>query len=106
MENKSNFTPNKEHFLNVVCSHLKSGEGPENEKRRSEQMRAMLRALKKEDMASVILVDSNTSDLYRKDIEKTAVKGAVLVDSVIHEEGFQNVIPSKHNECFLYRVLF
>jgi len=103
LENKSNVTPNKEHFLNVICSHLKSGEGPENENRRSEQMRSMLRALNKEDMPSVILVDSNTSDLYRKDIEKTEVKDAVLVDNVIHEEGFQNIIPSKHNECFKMR---
>jgi hypothetical protein len=54
-------------------------------------------------MASVILVDSNTSDLYRKDIEKTEVKDAVLVDNVIHEEGFKNVIQSKHNECFKMR---
>jgi hypothetical protein len=66
-------------------------------------MRSMLRALNDEDMASVILVDSNTSDLYRKDIEKTEVNDAVLVDSVIREEGFQNIIQSKHNECFKMR---
>ena len=103
LENKSNFTPNQEHFLNVICRHLKSGEGYQNEKRRSEQMRSMLRAFNKEEMASVILIDSNTSDLYRKDIEKTEVKDAVLVDNVIDEEGFQNIIPSKHNECFKMR---
>ena len=59
-------------------------------------MRSMLRALNKEDMASVVLVDSNTSDLYRKDIERKEVNDAVLVDSVIREEGFQNIIQSKH----------
>jgi len=95
--------PEQETFMNITCSHLKSGEGVQNEKRRAEQMREIIRLAKVNNERSVILLDSNTSNLYRADIEKSGDKDALLLDVVLQEAGFQNIIPSKGNECFKMR---
>lgn len=95
--------PDQERFINISCSHLKSGEGIENEKRRAELISDIIRLTEAYNEPSVILIDSNTSDLYRADVEKLGDKDAVLVDVVLQEAGFQNIVPIKGNECFKMR---
>jgi hypothetical protein len=95
--------PDEKRFITIICSHLKSGEGVQNEKRRVDQIRDIIRFTKSNNEPSVILIDSNTSNLYREDIEKLGHKDTVLVDTVIQESGFQNIIPTKGNECFKMR---
>jgi len=56
----------EETFINVICTHLKSGEGLENEKKRVKQMSALLKLVNDQNEPSVILLDSNTSNLYRE----------------------------------------
>ena len=95
--------PDQEKFINIICSHLKSGEGVKNENRRAEQISEIIRLAKVNNEPSVILLDSNTSNLYRTDIEKSGDKDAILVDVVLQDAGFQNIIPTKGNECFKMR---
>lgn len=95
--------PDQQMFINIIGSHFKSGEGVKNEKRRAEQISDLIRLAKVNNEPSVILLDSNTSNLYRTDIEKSGDKDAILVDVVLQEAGFQNIIPTKGNECFKMR---
>jgi hypothetical protein len=100
---RSKLESNTTTFLSVICSHLKSGEGSNNEKRRVESISNILKVAKENKRASIILLDSNTSDLYRKDIEELGTNDVSFVDDVIHAAGFKNVIPTKGNECFKMR---
>jgi len=100
---KNNMQSNNSDLLNVICSHFGSGEGIRNEKIRVKDLKEILKVANQSDAASVILVDSNTSDLYRKDIEKYGPEDVILVDDVIHEAGFENIVPTKGNECFKMR---
>jgi len=95
--------PGQEKHINIICSHLKSGEGVTNENRRAKQISDIIRLTEVNNEPSVILLDSNTSDLYREDIEKLGDKDAILVDVVLQEAGLQNLIPIKGNECFKMR---
>jgi hypothetical protein len=99
----TNMSKNGTDLLTVICGHLNSGEGVENETRRVEQLRILLKTAKENDGVPIILIDSNTSDLYRKDIEKSGYKNVTLVDSLIHEAGFKNIVPTKGNQCFKMR---
>lgn len=90
-------------FLTVVCSHLKSGEGSENEKKRVNQISNILKIANQNSEASVILVDSNTSNLYKTDMEKSGTNDVLFVDDVLHQAGFKDIIPVKGNECFKMR---
>jgi hypothetical protein len=90
-------------LLTIICGHLNSGEGVENESRRVEQLRILLKTASEHDGVPIILIDSNTSDLYRKDIEKSDIKNVALVDTLIHEAGFKNIVPTKGNQCFKMR---
>jgi hypothetical protein len=100
---KNNVKSNNSDLLNVICSHVRSGEGITNEKIRAHQLNEILKVANQGESASVILVDSNTSDLYRKDIKQSGPKDVILVDDVIHEAGFKNIVPTKGNECFKMR---
>jgi len=95
--------PGQQKHMNIICSHLKSGEGVTNENRRAKQISDIIRLTKVNNEPSVILLDSNTSDLYREDIKKSGDKDAILVDVVLQEAGLQNLIPIKGNECFKMR---
>jgi len=90
-------------FINIVCTHLRSGEGMENEKIRFDQLSKILNLLNNQNEPSVVLLDSNTSNLYKEEILKTNPNDTVLVDNVIKETGFQNIIPNQGNECFKMR---
>ena len=90
-------------FINIVCTHLRSGEGMENEKIRFEQLSKTLNLLNNENEPSVVLLDSNTSNLYKEEIQKTNPNQTILVDNVIKETGFENIIPTQGNECFKMR---
>ena len=90
-------------FINIFCTHLKSGEGLENEKRRVEQMSVLLELANDLNEPSVILLDSNTSNLYREEIQKFNQNETNLLDIAVKEFGFQNIIPTKGNECFKMR---
>jgi hypothetical protein len=89
--------------LGIICSHLKSGEGIENEKRRVNQISSILKIASENKGNNIILIDSNTSDLYKKEIEELGTKDVRFVDDVIHEAGFKNIVPIKGNECFKMR---
>ena len=93
----------KPKFVNIICTHLKSGEGFENEKRRVEQMSELLRLANDQNEPCVVLLDSNTSNLYKEEILKSNPNEINLVDNIIEENGFHNVIPTKGNECFKMR---
>jgi len=95
--------PDQQKYITITCSHLKSGEGIINEKRRAEGISDIVRITEAYKEPSVILIDSNTSDLYREDIEKLGDKDSVLVDNVLQKAGFQNIVPIKGNECFKMR---
>ena len=96
-------TSGESNFINIVCTHLRSGEGIENEKIRFDQLSKVLNLLNEQNEPSVILLDSNTSNLYKEEIQKTNPNEIVLVDNVITETGFQNIIPTQGNECFKMR---
>ena len=93
----------KPKFVNIICTHLKSGEGFENEKRRVEQLSELLRLANDQNEPCVVLLDSNTSNLYKEEILKSNPNEINLVDNIIEENGFHNVIPTKGNECFKMR---
>ena len=82
---------------------MKSGEGIENEKRRVEQMSELLRLANEQKEPTVVLLDSNTSHLYKKEILETNPSETRLVDDIINKYGFDNVISTKGNECFKMR---
>jgi hypothetical protein len=99
----TNTSKNATDLLTIICGHLNSGEGVENESRRVEQLRILLKTAGENDGVPIILIDSNTSDLYRKDIEKSDIKNVALVDTLIHEAGCKNIVPTKGNQCFKMR---
>merc|ERR1711981_1308914 len=74
----TNMSKNGKDLLTVICGHLNSGEGLEKENRRVEQLRILLKTANENDGVPIILIDSNTSDLYRKDIEKSSYKNVTL----------------------------
>ena len=96
-------TSSEPKFINIVCTHLRSGEGMENEKIRFDQLSKILDLLNNQNEPSVVLLDSNTSNLYKEEIQKTNPNETLLVDNVIKETGFQNIIPTQGNECFKMR---
>ena len=68
-----------------------------------EQLSKTLNLLNNENEPSVVLLDSNTSNLYKEEIQKTNPNQTILVDNVIKETGFENIIPTQGNECFKMR---
>jgi len=75
----------------------------ENEKRRCEQLSMSLELVNGQSEPSVVLLDSNTSNLYKEEILKSNPNETSLVDNVIEEKEFKNLVPTEGNECFKMR---
>lgn len=82
----------------VYGGHLKSGEAYKDEVNRICKLGEMFGKAKK-DVNPIILMDSNSSDLYQKDYPDKVP----TVNDVMKDNKFKDTVETKYNECFKMR---